>query len=472
MQSFQSTPYELHLLRHSTESMQSVLGHVSQFSTQCLLVLLRLAAEGCVTLAVLGLLAWASPSALALLVGLLGGTGFAYDRLFRRRIREAGTEIANANVQMYRGVQQGLEGLREIRVLGWEPHFLAEVREGASRAAEAAARYQILQVAPRYLVETLLITFVVAIVLFAEMRGEGLIRVAPLLAMFGAATLRLVPSTNLLLGGLSQLRFSRHAVESLSRDLARAESMPAARRSANRARDPEPLETLEFRGVGFRYPEAAHATVSDIDLVLRRGESIGLVGPSGSGKTTLMDIMLGLLVPQQGEVFFNGRPLCEDTRAWLDQVAYLPQTGFLIDDTLRRNIALGVPNAEIDERRLSDSVRQARLADLVRELPKGLATTVGERGTRLSGGQQQRVALARAFYHGRDVLVMDEATSALDPASEREIVEEIGRLKADRTLVIIAHRLTTVRYCDRIYRLDRGRIVSSGPFREEASDVA
>jgi ABC-type multidrug transport system fused ATPase/permease subunit len=203
-----------------------------------------------------------------------------------------------------------------------------------------------------------------------------------------------------------------------------------------------------------------------LSLQVLAHESIGLVGPSGSGKTTLVDVLLGLLQPQQGEMRYNDRLLADALGEWRAQVAYLPQQVFLMDATLRSNVALGVAPQDIDEERLQDALRQARLAELVAQLPQGAETVVGERGIRLSGGQRQRIALARAFYHRRDVLVMDEATSALDNETEQEIVEEIRRLKGRTTLIVIAHRLTTVQHCDRILRLDRGRIVAQGTYDE------
>ena len=198
-------------------------------------------------------------------------------------------------------------------------------------------------------------------------------------------------------------------------------------------------------------------------MEITAGQSIGLIGPSGSGKTTLVDLLLGLLDPQEGEACFNGKPLKECLREWRAQIAYLPQQVFLVDDTLRRNVALGVAEAEIDNDRLQEALRQARLWELVEHLPQGLDTMLGERGVRLSGGQRQRVALARAFYHHREILVMDEATSALDNETEREIVEEIQRLKGSKTMIVIAHRVTTVQHCDWIYKLENGRIIASGP---------
>jgi len=219
---------------------------------------------------------------------------------------------------------------------------------------------------------------------------------------------------------------------------------------------------LKLENVQYSYPQTKQAALQNLGLEIKVGESIGLVGPSGSGKTTLVDVLLGLLEPQSGTMEFNGQPLQEHLGEWRSQVAYLPQQVFLIDNSLRCNVALGEEESEIDETRLREALRQARLTELVEQLPQGVHTVLGERGVRLSGGQRQRVALARAFYHGRSVLVMDEATSALDNETEKEIVAEIQRLKGQKTMIVIAQRLTTVQHCDRIYRLEQGRIVEEG----------
>ena len=200
----------------------------------------------------------------------------------------------------------------------------------------------------------------------------------------------------------------------------------------------------------------------NISLSIKNGESVGLIGASGAGKTTLVDILLGLLQPQEGDILFNNRSLNETLALWRAQVAYLPQEIFLIDNTLLSNVALGVLDDSIDREKVMNALKKACLEELVDNLPKGIDTMIGERGVRLSGGQKQRVALARAFYHGRNVLVLDEATSSLDHETEKEIIEEIRYFKGEKTMIIIAHRLTTVQHCDRIYVLENGEIIRQG----------
>jgi len=233
---------------------------------------------------------------------------------------------------------------------------------------------------------------------------------------------------------------------------------------AKRTTSPRFCEWANERLLELTCLRLVDSALKDISLQIRAGERIGLIGPSGSGKTTLVDVLLGLLEPQVGELYYNDRPLKDTLTKWRAQVAYLPQQVFLIDDQLRRNVALGAKDAEIDDARVEEALRQACLAELVHQLSDGIHTIIGERGIRLSGGQRQRIALARALYHGRDVFVMDESTSALDNDTEREIIDEIRRLKGQKTLIVIAHRLTTVQYCDRVYRLQNGAIVEHGTY--------
>ena len=306
-----------------------------------------------------------------------------------------------------------------------------------------------------------MVLFVVLLVLLTFRSEAGAENMLGTLGMFGVAAIRLLPISSQLAATVTALRYQRDAVSRLHADVQQHSAQgPIVQLQSNAATSH--FLNLQLKGVGYRYPNTMQAALCDLNLSIYAGESIGLIGPSGSGKTTLVDVLLGLLEPQSGKIEFNGKPLLESLDDWRAQVAYLPQQVFLIDNTLRCNIALGEEPFEIEESRLKEAIQQARLSELVGQLPQGINTFLGERGVRLSGGQRQRVALARAFYHGRDVLVMDEATSALDNETEKEIVAEIQRLKGQKTMIVIAHRLTTVQHCDRICRLEKGRIVEVG----------
>jgi ABC-type multidrug transport system fused ATPase/permease subunit len=231
-----------------------------------------------------------------------------------------------------------------------------------------------------------------------------------------------------------------------------------------------PFQTeIRLANVNFTYPSAAAPALRDLRLRISKGEAVGFVGPSGSGKSTLVDVVLGLLTPGTGQVLVDNKDIQGNLRAWQDQIGYVPQSIYLTDDTLRRNVAFGLPDREIDEAAVSRAVRAAQLEEFVEGLPKGLDTIVGERGIRLSGGQRQRIGIARALYHDPAVLVLDEATSALDTVTERDVMQAVSALHGNKTVLIVAHRLSTVANCDRLYRLEQGRIeAETGPTAETA----
>ena len=467
MQTFQNLPYRDYLQRNSSEYILSIESHSAAFAGGVVLPGLKTLSDSIVALVIVALLAWTNGPALILLLALLGILIVGYDRVFRRRAYLAGKRSNDASIQLLRGIGEGIEGLKEIRVLGKEKYFHDVVYEGAIEHSRNIVRSRMITEIPRYLLEFLLIGFVVLLVVSAILTDQSLQQLVPTLGMFGVAAMRLVPSTNVVIRSLIDFRVHRNAVSRLYVDLSRRLDQGLE----STIRTPVEHELEKFRefsvkNVHFNFPGLSRPTLSDVSISFCAGESIGLIGPSGSGKTTLVDVMLGLLEPQRGQLLFNGHEITDSLLGWRSQVAYLPQQVFLIDDTLRANVALGEKADQIDESRLFGAVRQARLDELIEQLPQGVDTIVGERGVRLSGGQRQRIALARAFYHGRNVLVMDEATSALDNETEQEIVDEIRRLKGQMTTVVIAHRLSTIRYCDRIYYLEGGVIIKEGRYSD------
>jgi ATP-binding cassette, subfamily B, bacterial PglK len=467
MQSYQSMSYPDYLQRNSSEYVHGIQTLTGYFSS-VLVMILQLTSNGIVALVIFSFLAWTNGFALAFLMGIFGTMIFVYDRIFSKKLKSYGNLSNSANIEMIKGTHEGIEGLKEIRVLGNEKYFYDKVLAGAKDEMKLNIRLLVTQGAPRNLMELMMVTFIVLLV-FAMMRmGENLTFIVTTISVFGVATLRLMPSMSVFSGGLVFLRFSRDHISRLFKDLEQLHQMNSEiqiKRETNSASAkalPELFRLLELKRLGFRYPNVQHDALEEITLQIRAGESVGLVGPSGSGKTTLVDVLLGLLEPQTGKINYNGRPLQEALPDWHAQAAYIPQQVFLIDNTLKRNVALGVEDAQIDDTLLYEALRKARLSELLEELPNGIETLLGERGIRLSGGQRQRVALARAFYHRRSVLVMDEATSALDHDTEKQIVDEIQHLKGKITMIVIAHRLTTVRHCDHIFRLEKGRVVEEG----------
>ena len=477
MQAYQSLSYTEYINRNSSEYVHSIQNLTGQFAG-VVSGLLKNVSDGIIGIAILSLLAWTNAFVFTILMSLIVLVIVGYDKFFRKRLKHYGIKLNQANTSVVQGIHEGMEGFKEIRVLGNEEHFLQKVKGAAQQITKYNSRQSIISTAPRYFLEFILVSFIVLLVMFFQKMNQDVKMLLPTLSVFGVAALRLLPIANIFSSSLVNLRFSRDSISRLYKDLKKFKQsdIKQSRESKNNSSNQNNLNqekrldvtflSLKLNNLGFRYPSTKPDALNNITLEISSGESVGLVGASGAGKTTLIDIFLGLLEPNEGEIFFNAKPLKNNLSGWLRQVAYLPQQVFLIDNTLRNNIALGVDDDVIDETILHEALVRARIIEMCDQMPLGLDTIIGERGMRLSGGQRQRVALARAFYHGRNVLVMDEATSALDNETELEIVEEIKHLKGKVTMIVIAHRLTTVQHCDRILRIDNGQIIESGTYEQ------
>jgi ABC-type multidrug transport system fused ATPase/permease subunit len=462
MKAYQGLPYKVYLRRNSSEYLETILGLTSQFSGGVVMNGLKLVSDGIVGLAILFLLALVNPFALIVLIVFVGGTVLLYDRLFRSKLKEFGKRVAIANEQATKAVQEGIRGFKEVRVLGAERVFWGLVESNSRDLAKATVSRDVIIALPRYLLDFMLFLFVVSIVSSSFVLGYERQDLIPTLSLFGVGSLRLVPIANSLSGSLVGFRFNRYATSRLYSDFRtiNKEATLVNQKSVHVASDS--FKSLKVDNITFCYEGAEKPTLRNLSFEVIAGDSIGIMGPSGSGKTTFVDLVLGMLEPRDGEIFYNDRPLKIEMPNWLSQVAYLPQDGFMIDGTLCHNIVFGSNHKEVDQERLRHALHQSQLFDLIEELPNGVETMVGENGVRLSGGQRQRVSIARALYRGRNVLIMDEATSALDTETEREIVDEIERLKGTITTVVIAHRASTLKHCDRIYSLERGEMVDVG----------
>ncbi len=401
-----------------------------------------------------------------------------YDVIVKIRIQQSGGETLNASRSTVKVIGQAVDGFKEIRVAGAEAFFLGELERFSDLYARATTYAQSLSVIPKYLIEASVISFVVVLLLLGlVVYGGPSPELISLVGIFAFAAIRSMSSVSTLLTSSNHLRFGRPALRDLVHDLEEAtlSSRSAPKIASDGSSKIKRLEAMPFRDqlcaveVSYTYPRKSVAALSGVSIRIKKGESVGLIGASGSGKTTLADVLLGLLHPQQGFVSVDGQPIVNNLRAWMNNIAYIPQSVFLLDDTISANIAMGIPHEQIDRERLSDAIKWSQLEAMIAALPKKEQTVVGERGARISGGQRQRIALARALYHGRDLLVMDEATAALDSETEHEIVESIKGLRGKVTLIVIAHRVTTLRYCTTIYRLDAGRIVQTGTYDDVIS---
>lgn len=463
MWSYQNLPYAEFLKRNSSEYTHSIQILTSDFAN-VLINILRISSEFIVSICIIAILAWTDIFALCILLIVLALSMSIYSIAFNNKVINFGKLSNLALIDIVKSVNEGIKGIKEIRVLKKEKFFHNGVVLNANKYADASLKYSIISAIPRYFLEFILILFVVVLVLFSINNGDDVEALLPILGVFGVASVRLVPSASQILNGLITIQNAKYGLDVLVSDVQHYEPLVEDAKRI-KVSDSAIFSSLELKNLSYSYDDNIKPNLlNNISLRINANESIGIIGTSGSGKTTLVNIMLGLLKANNGGVFFNGENIEEDLDGWISRVAYLPQNVFMVDDTLRRNIALGVEDEEIDNDRIDFAVLQANLVNFINDSSLGLDTILGEGGMRISGGQKQRVALARAFYFNREVLILDESTSALDNETEREVVKEIKMLKGKVTVIIVAHRLTTLQHCNVIYKIEGGEIVEYGDY--------
>jgi ATP-binding cassette, subfamily B, bacterial PglK len=465
MDCYQRIPYNIYTQRNSSEYIFAIQSLSAQFSGRVILPAMRALSDLIMGTSILIMSIVIAPNIIFALGATLTATLFLYDRLIRTKVRSYGERSNAAATGMLQAVNEGIFGIKEIRTLGIESWFHEKFLLNVRSQAENEAKAEFVSVLPRYILEFFIVSFLAVLIIIVIIYYGSLLQLIPVLTFVVFSSLRLMPSFNTLMMSITALRSYRNSVSLLYRDVIELEAYkPTETWGSSNSRDSEDFRTVELRNVTYTYPASKRQALSQLSLCIDAGMSVGIIGTSGAGKTTLVDVLLGLIEPDEGEIIYNGRKIGRSLSCWRDKVAYIPQHIFLMDNTLRCNVAMGVDFDKIDEHRVRESLRLASLAPLVDGLPNGIDTMIGEGGIRLSGGQRQRVALARAFYHDRSLLVMDESTSALDQSTELEIIEEVRRLRGVKTLIVIAHRLTTVRHCDVIYRMEDGRIVEFGSY--------
>ncbi|MFB6274147.1 MAG: ABC transporter ATP-binding protein [Salinibacter sp.] len=461
-------PYVFFLNRNTADLGKNILQEVGQLTNGIMIPGLRALARGIVALTILGFLVAIDPL-LALIVALvLGG---AYGILYlgvRTWLHRLGRDRFRANEERFRIANEAFGGIKQLKLLGREPLMLDRYSSPSKRFCHAQATNAVINQIPRFGMELLAFGGLLVIVLYLLAAGLDLSQVLPLAGVYAFAGYRLMPSLQQVFQGAAKARFNATVLDSIHEELEGVSDNPFSSRPGV---PPVPLpfhDSLDLRGIKYHYPGAARPALADVDLTIQAQSSVAFVGKTGAGKTTLADVILGLLVPDAGEMSVDGTAITEDNRIrWQRNLGYIPQEIFLHDSSVASNIAFAVPPDEIDQTAVEEAARLANIHDFItQELPHGYATEIGERGVRLSGGQRQRIGIARALYHDPAVLVMDEATSALDSVTEQAVFEAIRNVAATRTLVIIAHRLTTIRDCDIIYLLDGGQIVASGNYEE------
>jgi ABC-type multidrug transport system fused ATPase/permease subunit len=461
-------PYTFHLRRNSAQLIRNAIGETDLFAKMALTAGITLLTETLVVTGISILLFFVEPLGALVVVTTLGLAGWAFHYATHRNLLRWGAARQLHEGLRLQHLQQGLGGIKVVKILGREATFLENYRTHCVGSARAARQQSIMQQMPRLALELLAVAGLAALVLTMVGQGKPIDTLLPTLGLFAAAAFRLMPSATRMMSSAQNVRYSLPTIDVLHEELHR----DAWRESVQQT---EPIVfdgSLAVEAVSFRFPGSDAWALREVTARIGKGESIGIVGGSGSGKSTLIDVMLGLLTPTDGSVLVDGRDIRTNLRGWQDKIGYVPQSVFLTDDTLRRNIAFGLPDVDIVEADIWRALRSAQLDTFVQSQPEGLDTMVGERGVRLSGGQLQRIGIARALYNDPPLIVLDEATSALDGPSERGVMEAVRALQGQKTVVIVAHRLSTVEHCERIIRLHAGRVIQEGNPEQVLGEIA
>lgn len=460
---YMKAPYEFHLNRNSSELLRNVTHESLYLAKHIMTPLLKLMMDAVLVMGIFAMLLWVEPLITLMVFILLGGGGGLFLKLIKERIRQYGLMAQKDRGSMIKVVNEGLQGFKDVRVLNRENWFTLRFGRHVRRYARSQTFRELASQATKPVIETIAVSGMLMIGLMLYWQGKGVATVIPILTLFGAATIRLLPAIQEAAKSFTDLRYYIYSVEPVYNDtnLLRPK-VEGSKDKGSGTLDFQ--ETIQFKHVTYSYPRSEVQAVSDLTLTIPKGQAVGFVGTSGAGKTTVVDLLLGFLTPQHGEILVDGRRIHSNITEWQKNIGYIPQFIFLADDTIRRNIALGLPDEEIEDDKLQAAVEAAQLTGLVDSLPEGVDTVIGERGTRLSGGQRQRIGIARALYHNPDVLILDEATSALDNTTEKYVIEAIERLKGERTIIMIAHRLTSVQGCDVLHLMKDGKIISSGSY--------
>jgi len=462
-------PYTFHLQRNTALLLRNVNEEVSKVFQQIIISGFLLFTELLVIFCILVLLLITSPMATIVASVLLSGSVYLFLKAYRKKMSEMGKGLQHANGMMIKWVNQGLGASKEVKVSGKEEFFVESYSVYSKKSAIIKRGIMMFDQVPRLFIETLIVSIVLIIMLVIIFEGTNLSTIVSTMALFAMAAFRLMPSINRVIAMIAAIRFNQPALSVIYEDLfTNKGEFPNNKVIENEdykigfTNGGERIfkNSIDLKGISFRYPNQNEFSIKDISLTIPIGQSVAFIGESGAGKTTLVDIILGLFRPEKGTVSVDGMEIHQLGLKWQKNIGYIPQSIFLSDDTVRGNIAFGIPNDQIDDKAVWKALEQAQLKEFVESLPDKLETAVGERGVRLSGGQRQRIGIARALYHNPEIIFMDEATSALDNETEKEIIAAIDKLKGEKTLIIIAHRLTTIENCDIVFKINKGKLTT------------
>lgn len=460
-------PYIFFLNRNTSELTTYLVSEITRVVSGVLLPCLQVFAKSLMALLIFSLLVVVNPVVAAVIIIVIGGGYVIIYSLLRKVLARIGTDMTVHSKSIYKTLSEAFGGIKDIKILGKEQIFIDKFSGSVRKFSDCSCWQFIIFQLPRYVFEVLVFSGILFIAILIAVIQKNYQGVIPIVGLYAFAAYRLMPALQQIYQDIASIRSSLSALEVVYQDYVTCPGTP----QRNQIGQDQKLvfsKEIMFHDITFQYPNAREPIIESLNLAIKANTTVGLVGGSGAGKTTLVDILLGLLRPLSGELAVDGHVIKdENLRRWQASIGYVPQHVYLCDDTIMRNIAFGVPDEQIDHQAVQASAQMANIHDfIVQSLPRGYETEIGERGVRLSGGQRQRIGIARALYHNPLLLVFDEATSALDGITEDVILEAIYNLAHKKTIILIAHRLSTVKECDVIFMLDRGKLVGQGTFNE------
>lgn len=445
--------YLYHVSHNVADLQRNIMTDVGQFFSALITILQIITAMfTCITLFFYMLYKNVTITIVLLLLFLILGSAFF--KVMKKKQVEFGIQGRLVSGQLTKCTLQTFGGIKEIKALNREDYFIESYNTAYREYSEVNRKNQIRAIMPRYVIEIIGIAGILGVLIIQITNGMEMSEVVQVLSVFAVSALRIMPLAGSLISNLNQLLFFKAAVDNVYKDIKEVEDLhinvnPTAAKAVDFSGE------IELTHISFSYPDSDKRVLDNVELVIEKNSSVAIVGASGAGKTTLADIIMGVLPTQEGLVSSNGYNIYENLREWHRTIGYIPQTIYLMDDTIRANVAFGIPEEEIDDRKIWNALERAQLKEMVENLPEGLDSAVGDRGVKLSGGQRQRIGIARALYLDPQILVLDEATSALDNETEQAVMESIESLHGSRTMIVIAHRLTTIESCDVVYEVTK-----------------